>query len=74
MLYVNGIIIEYQIIINGIIKEIIIEYQNMINLLGNTSNQPSKFGTKIWAEINDGTYNTNDGITPIVKLNLKLQC
>ena len=46
----------------------------MINLLGNTSNQPSKFGTKIWAEINDGTYNTNDGITPIVKLNLKLQC
>ena len=47
MLYINGIIIEYQIIINGIIKEIIIESQNMINLLSNTSNQPSKFRTKL---------------------------
>ena len=47
MLYVNGIIIEYQIIINGIIKEIIIESQNMINLLSNTSNEPSKFRTKL---------------------------
>ena len=29
--------------------------------MGNTSNQPSKFRTKIWAEINDGTYNNNSG-------------
>ena len=38
------------------------EYQKTINLLGNTPNQPSKFRTKNWIEINDdarGTYNTN---------------
>ena len=38
------------------------EYQKIINLLGNTSNQPSKFRTKYWVEINNestGTYNTN---------------
>ena len=38
------------------------EYQKIINLLDNTSNQPSKFGTKDWIVINDqstGTYNTN---------------
>ena len=37
----------------------------MINLLDNTSNQPSKFRTKKWVEINDesrGTYNTNSQI------------
>ena len=37
-------------------------YQKVISLLHNTSNQPSKFRTKNWAEINDdsrGTYNTN---------------
>ena len=35
------------------------EYQKIINLLDNTSNQPSNFGTKNWVEINDdscGTY------------------
>ena len=40
------------------------EYQT-INLLGNTPNQPIKFRTKSWAEINDeelGTYNTNSQI------------
>ena len=39
------------------------------NLIDDTSNQPSKFRTKNWVEINDesrGTYN--------VKSNLKLQC
>ena len=47
------------------------EYQKMINLLDNTPNQPTKFGTKNWVEINDdswGTYNTNSQIkfkTPI---------
>ena len=38
------------------------EYQKIINLLDNTSNQPTKFRTKNWVEINDdarGTYNTN---------------
>ena len=38
------------------------EYQEIINLLDNTSNQPSKFRTKNWIEINDqsrGVYNTN---------------
>ena len=29
------------------------EYQVMINLLDNTPNQQSKFGTKNWVEIND---------------------
>ena len=41
------------------------EYQKMINLIDNTPNQPTKFRTKNWAEINDGsrgTYNTNSQI------------
>ena len=29
------------------------EYQKIINLLGNTPNQPSKFRTKNWFEIID---------------------
>ena len=34
------------------------EYGKMINLLDNTSNQPTKFRAKNWIEINDvhGTY------------------
>ena len=32
------------------------EYQKIINLLDNTPNQPSKFKTKIWVEVNDGSY------------------
>ena len=46
------------------------EYQKIINLLDNTSNEPSKFRTRNWAEINDesrGTYTSNS-------INLKLQC
>ena len=38
------------------------EYQKIANLLDNTSNQPSKFRTKNWVEINDesrGTYSVN---------------
>ena len=38
------------------------EYQKLANLLDNTSNQPSKFRTKSWVEINDesrGTYSVN---------------
>ena len=41
------------------------EYQNIINLLGNTPNQPTKFRAKTWDEINEeerGTYNTNSRI------------
>ena len=41
------------------------EYQKIVNLLDSTSNQPSKFRTKNWVEINDesrGTYNTNSQI------------
>ena len=52
------------------------EYQKIINLLDNTSNQPSKFMTKNWIEINDqsrGTYNTNSDIrfkTTVLKSSL----
>ena len=41
------------------------EYQKTISLLGNISNQPSKFRTKSWVEINDdsrGMYDTNSQI------------
>ena len=41
------------------------EYQKIINLLENLSNQPSKFRTKNWVEINDesrGAYNANSCI------------
>ena len=40
------------------------KYQK-INLLNNTPNQPSKFSTKYWVEMNDdscGVYNTNSQI------------
>ena len=40
-------------------------YQKMVNLLDDASNQPSKFKTKNWVEINDesrGTYNVNSKI------------
>ena len=52
------------------------EYQKIVNLLDNTSNQPSKFRTKNWFEINDqsrGTYNTNSDLrfkTAILKSSL----
>ena len=41
------------------------EYQKIINLLDNASNQSSKFRAKKWIGINDdsmGTYNTNKQI------------
>ena len=41
------------------------EYQKAKNLLENTSNQPTKFRTKKWVEVNDvsrGTYHTNSQI------------
>ena len=45
------------------------ENQKIINLLDNTTNQPTKFKTKNWVEI---IY--VERITLIVKSNLKLQC
>ena len=41
------------------------EYQKIANLIDDASNQPFKFKTKNWAEINDesrGTYNVNSQI------------
>ena len=41
------------------------EYQKLANLIDNTSNQPSKFRTRNWVEINDesrGAYNVNSQI------------
>ena len=32
------------------------EYQKIKDLLHNTPNQPSKFKTKNWVAINDGSY------------------
>ena len=52
------------------------ENQKIINLLDNTPNQPFKFTTKNWVEINDnsrGTYNTNSQVkfkTSILKSSL----
>ena len=43
----------------------IMKYQKIINLLDNTSIQPSKFKTKNWVEMNDEsrrTYDTNSQI------------
>ena len=41
------------------------KYKKIINLLENTPNQPTKFRTKNWVEINNesrGTYSTNNQI------------
>ena len=41
----------------------IMEYKKIANLLDNVSNQPSRFRTRIWFEINDeqrGTYTGSD--------------
>ena len=41
------------------------EYQNIANLIDDASNQPSKFRTRNWVEINDesrGAYNVNSQI------------
>ena len=41
------------------------EYRKIANLIDDTSNQPSKFRTKSWVEINDesrGTYNVSSQI------------
>ena len=52
------------------------EYQKIINLVDNTTNQPFKFWAKYWVEINDDThrtYNTNSEIkfkTSVLKSSL----
>ena len=52
------------------------ECQNIVNLIDDTSNQPSKFRTKNWVEINDesrGTYDVNSRIkfkTTMLKFSL----
>ena len=56
---------EFIRIVFHLIILIIMVYQKIINLLGNTSNQLSKFRTKICIEINDqsrGVCNTNSDI------------
>ena len=51
------------------------DYQKIINLLDDTLNQPSKFRTRNWVEINAeprGTHNANRGIrftTSIIRSN-----
>ena len=42
------------------------EYQKIVNLVDNTSNEPSKFRTKKWVKINDesrGTHSVNKQIS-----------
>ena len=52
------------------------EYQNVANLIDDTSSQPSKYRTRNWLEINDesrGAYNVNSQIkfkTTILKSSL----
>ena len=55
----------------------IIEYQKIANLIDGASNEPSKFRTKTWMEINDesrGTYSVNSQIkfrTTMLKSSLR---
>ena len=57
-------------------KNTIIGYQKLINLLKNTSDQPSKIRADVWVEINGdahGTYDTNSQVkfkTIVLKLRL----
>ena len=47
------------------------EYQKIMHLLDNTPDQPTKFRTKNWFEINDGsrgTFNTNSQIKFITSM------
>ena len=54
------------------------EYQKIANLIDDASNQPSKFRTKNWVEINDessGTYSVNSQIkfkTTVLKYSLHI--
>ena len=46
------------------------EYKKIANLIDDASNQPSKFRTRNWVEIND---ESRGACNVIVKLSLKLQ-
>ena len=48
------------------------EYKKIVKMLDNTPNQPLKFKTKTWLKKKKIVH--VKCITPIVKLNLKLQC
>ena len=48
------------------------EYPEIINLLENTQNQPSRFRAKNCVEVNDESRGTYTML--LIKLNLKLQC
>ena len=37
------------------------EYQKILNLLDNTTDQPSKFRTKNWVEVKDNARRNYDG-------------
>ena len=53
------------------------EYQKISNLIDDTSNQPSKFRTKNWVEINDesrGTYNVNSQIKLKTAMSKSILC
>ena len=47
------------------------EYQKIANLLNDESNQPSKFRTRNWIEINDETRGT---YSPDRQIKFKPQC
>ena len=52
------------------------EFYKIINLLDNTTNQPSKFRAKNWAEIIDDSrekYNTNSQVKFITSINAKVK-
>ena len=55
---------------------VLMEYQKIMNLLDDTRNQPFKFGTRYWVEIDNesrGTYNVSNQIkfkTSIVRSSL----
>ena len=64
------LLMEYQkkdkkLLMNQNLHNMIMEYQKIANLIDDASNQPSKFRTRNWVEINDesrGAYNVNSQI------------
>ena len=53
-------------------NSVIMEYKKLINFLDDLLNQPFKFTVKTCVKVNDDARGTHT--TPIVILNLKLQC
>ena len=48
-----------------------LEYQKIINLLDNTTNQPSKFRARFWVEINDESRGKYDNSSIKFKTSMK---